>query len=92
MLWRLNQPDRFDLYSAGIILFQLCFPSLRSDSGLIAFNKKLEELDWDLVAWRSSVERQGTNKFSDGFKLLDANAGAGWELATKVRLPPPSSV
>ena len=85
VLWRLNQPDRFDTYSAGIIFFQLCFPPLRNDSGLVAFNKRLEELDWDLAAWRASVERQNNRQFADGFKLLDADEGAGWELATRVR-------
>ena len=39
MLWWLNSPDRFDLWSIGIIFLQMCFPNLRSDNGIIAFNK-----------------------------------------------------
>lgn len=39
ILWQLEQPDRFDLYSVGIIFLQLVFANLRSDNNLIAFNR-----------------------------------------------------
>lgn len=39
VLWRLEQPDRFDMYSIGIILMQMVFSNLRSDNNLIAFNR-----------------------------------------------------
>jgi hypothetical protein len=39
ILWRLNSPDRFDMYSAGITFMQLVFAPLQSDNGLAAFNK-----------------------------------------------------
>lgn len=39
VLWRLNVPDRFDMYSVGVVLLQMAFPPLRSDNALIAFNK-----------------------------------------------------
>lgn len=42
------------MYSVGITLLQLAFPALRTDNGLIAFNKKLRDLNWDLNAWRAS--------------------------------------
>lgn len=29
ILWQLNLPDRFDMFSAGLILLQMCLPSLR---------------------------------------------------------------
>ena len=31
VLWRLERPDRFDSYAAGVSLLQLSFPGLRSD-------------------------------------------------------------
>lgn len=39
ILWQLEQPDRFDMYSVGIIFMQLVFANLRSDNNLIAFNR-----------------------------------------------------
>jgi len=45
---------RFDMYSAGITLLQMAFPALRTDNGLIAFNRKLKEVGWDLNKWKAS--------------------------------------
>jgi hypothetical protein len=42
------------MYSAGITLLQLAFPALRSDNGIIAFNRKLKDCGWDLNKWRAS--------------------------------------
>ncbi len=39
VLWRLNTPDRFDMYSIGILFMQLVFAPLRPDNGLERFNK-----------------------------------------------------
>ena len=39
VLWRLNAPDRFDMYSLGVLFMQLVFPPIRTDSGLSTFNK-----------------------------------------------------
>ena len=41
-VWQLNVPDRFDSYSAGVTLLQMCLPSLRNDNNLIAFRRTLE--------------------------------------------------
>ena len=67
-------------------MMQLAFPPLRSDTNLIAFNKKIEELDWDLNAWRADVQRRSNKSFQEGFDVLDASGGAGWDLLTKVRV------
>ncbi|KIY91357.1 Serine/threonine-protein kinase stt7, chloroplastic [Monoraphidium neglectum] len=53
ILWRMEAPDRFDMYSVGITLLQMAFPALRSDNGVIAFNKRLKECGWDLNKWRN---------------------------------------
>ena len=84
VLWRLNGPDKFDMYSAGITLLQMAFAPLRSDNGLIAFNKSLENFDWNLNAWRRSVEKKGSKEWSEGFQTLDALGGGGWDLAVKL--------
>ena len=39
VLWRLNAPDRFDMYSVGVLFMQLVFAPIRSDGGLSTFNK-----------------------------------------------------
>ena len=36
------------LCSFGILMLQMAFPNLRSDNSLIAFNRRLQELGWDL--------------------------------------------
>lgn len=90
VLWRLNNPDRFDMYSVGVIFMQLAFQPLRADSGLIAFNKRLEALNWDLDKWRAETERKKTAQFAEGFRIMDAEGGAAWELARGVRSLSPS--
>lgn len=52
ILWQLNLPDRFDLWSAGLILLQMCLPSLRTDGALIGMRKALDRNGQD-VAVRS---------------------------------------
>lgn len=84
VLWRLNQPDRFDMYSCGVVMLQLVFASLRTDNALIAFNKRLEELDYDLRAWRASLDRRAAAPYAEGLELLDRDGGAGWELLCKL--------
>ena len=37
--WVQHKPDRFDLYSAGIVMMQLALPSLRTNTGLVSFNR-----------------------------------------------------
>lgn len=34
MLWRRHKPDRFDMYSIGLVLMQLAMPHLRTKSAL----------------------------------------------------------
>ena len=34
MLWNKHKPDRFDMYSIGLIMLQLCIPHLRTKSAL----------------------------------------------------------
>lgn len=48
VLWQMEHPDKFDMYSFGILMLQMAFPNLRSDNSLIAFNRRLQELGWDL--------------------------------------------
>ena len=41
VLWRLNLPDRYDMFSFGLLVLQLCFPTLRTDKGLFDFRNAL---------------------------------------------------
>ncbi|XP_021754724.1 serine/threonine-protein kinase STN7, chloroplastic-like [Chenopodium quinoa] len=84
VLWQLNLPDRFDIYSAGLIFLQMAFPSLRSDSNLIQFNRQLKRCGYDLNAWRASVEPRAAPDLKRGFELLDLDGGIGWELLTSM--------
>lgn len=84
VLWQLNLPDRFDIYSTGLIFLQMAFPALRTDSGLIQFNRQLKRCDYDLVAWRKTVEPRASPDLRKGFELLDLDGGIGWELLTSM--------
>ncbi|XVF03455.1 hypothetical protein REPUB_Repub04eG0262800 [Reevesia pubescens] len=61
------------------VLWQ-AFPSLRTDSALIQFNCQLKRCDYDLVAWRKTVEPRASPDLRKGFELLDLDNGIGWEL------------
>ncbi|KAG2377151.1 Serine/threonine-protein kinase [Vigna angularis] len=80
VLWQLNSPDRFDIYSAGLIFLQMAFPGLRTDNSLIQFNRQLKRCDYDIVAWRKTVEPRCGPELRRGFELLDLDGGIGWEL------------
>ncbi|KAI8539209.1 hypothetical protein RHMOL_Rhmol09G0163500 [Rhododendron molle] len=84
VLWQMNLPDRFDIYSTGLIFLQMAFPSLRSDSNLIQFNRQLKRCEYDLVSWRKTVEPRASSELRRGFELLDLDGGIGWELLTSM--------
>ncbi|XP_039837836.1 serine/threonine-protein kinase STN8, chloroplastic-like isoform X2 [Panicum virgatum] len=78
ILWQLNSPDLFDMYSAGIVLMQMAIPTLRTQSGLKNFNSELRSAGYDLNKWRQSTRRR------PDLRILDQDAGRGWDLATKL--------
>ena len=82
--WARYQPDRFDMYSAGILFMQLCMPQLRTDRGLKAFNDQLAAAKHDLFAWRATANLPKVQT-----AVLDAFDGAGWDLAESLLRPRP---
>lgn len=78
IIWQVNSPDLFDMYSAGIVLLQMAIPSLRSTAGLKNFNTELKGLGYDLNRWR---ERTRTRPDT---RILDLDKGRGWDLATRL--------
>lgn len=83
-LWARYKPDRYDCWSAGVTLLCLALPQMRSDPGVLRFLGELEAADYDLDAWRASTRLVG--RTSD-FAALDADGGAGWELARELLRP-----
>ena len=77
LLWARFMPDRFDMYSAGLIMAQLAVPALRSEGALRGFTRSLRRADYDLEKWR---RRSGRQFSSAQTAVLDADGGAGWEL------------
>lgn len=57
---------------------------MRTDSSLIQFNRQLKRCDYDLVAWRKSVEPRAAPDLRRGLELLDLDGGIGWELLTSM--------
>ena len=84
--WARYQPDRFDMYSAGILFMQLCMPQLRTDRGLKAFNDQLAGAKHDLLAWRGTANLPKVQS-----AVLDAFDGAGWDLAEQLLRPRPAN-
>lgn len=80
VLWTLNLPDRFDMYSVGAIFFQMCFPFVKTDGNLISFNRQLKSLDYDLEAWRKKSMLRGGRQIAPGFEVLDLDEQSGWKL------------
>ena len=82
ILWQLNLPDRFDMYSLGIVVLQMALPNLRKDDDIIKFREQLDKADNDLVAWRNSIPDRVMQKpeVAEGFQILDFNDRAGWRL------------
>lgn len=78
ILWQLNSPDLFDMYSAGIVLLQMAVPSLRSSAGLKNFNYELKLVKYDLKLWREKTRSR------PDLSILDLDSGRGWDLATKL--------
>ncbi|EXB74405.1 Serine/threonine-protein kinase STN8 [Morus notabilis] len=78
ILWQLNSPDLFDMYSAGIVLLQMAIPTLRSAAGLKNFNSELKAFKYDLNKWREFSRRL------PDLTILDLDSGRGWDLATKL--------
>ncbi|KAI8466377.1 MAG: hypothetical protein J3K34DRAFT_524625 [Monoraphidium minutum] len=83
MLWAQHKPDRFDTWSAGIVLMSLVLPTLRTPRGLGLFLKEFEKTKYDLDAWRASCRWAGPRDFA----LLDADGGAGWAVAQALLRP-----
>ena len=79
VLWQLNLPDRFDMYSLGIMYLQLCFKSLRTDAGVRKLRKDLTASNESLSAWRRANEAKIRDP--EAWAILDANDQAGWEFA-----------
>ncbi|KAK9734178.1 hypothetical protein RND81_04G120600 [Saponaria officinalis] len=78
ILWQLNSPDLFDMYSAGIVLMQMAVPSLRSTAGLKNFNTEIKGVGYDLNSWRDRTRTR------PDLRILDLDKGRGWDLATKL--------
>ncbi|KFK24689.1 hypothetical protein AALP_AA8G012000 [Arabis alpina] len=78
ILWQLNSPDLFDMYSAGIVLLQMAVPSLRSSAGLKNFNLEIKSVEYDLKRWRDRTRTR------PDLSILDLDSGRGWDLVTKL--------
>ena len=78
-LWITERPDRFDVYSAGLIFLQLAIPSLRTRRNVQQLQKGLRQYDNDLARFRESSAGSGYN-----WDQLDRDAKAGFDLASKL--------
>ncbi|KAK9125798.1 hypothetical protein Scep_014644 [Stephania cephalantha] len=78
IIWQLNCPDLFDMYSVGIILLQLAIPTMRSSAGLKNFNYEIKTVGYDLKKWREVTRSR------PDFQVLDLDSGRGWDLACKL--------
>lgn len=80
-IWNIYKPDRFDVFSLGIILMQLSSKSLRNPDSLRKFIDEFEECEMDLSIHRNS------KKYQLEHSHLDWDDGAGWECASLLLCP-----
>lgn len=67
-------------FNPFLFLLLQAFPHMRSDNGLIQFNRQLKRCGYDLDAWRQVVLTRPTADISHGFEILDLDNGLGWDL------------
>lgn len=82
MLWSKHKPDRFDVYSAGLIFFQLAVPTMCSERAIKAFCSSYKNHGYDLEKWRA-----GSTLIGRHTEVLDAQDGAGWKLLEEMLKP-----
>lgn len=73
VLWAQHKPDRFDSWSAGIVLLQLALPGLRQQRGINLFKSEYERADYDIYEWKENCRWLSKRDTA----VLDANDGAG---------------
>ena len=60
----------------------------------MAFNRKLQAFDYDVRAWRRSVQKRnsgaGSRDYQEGFDILSLNNGAAWDLLCSLVVFEPS--
>jgi len=77
-LWVSEKPDRFDTYSAGMVLLQMLVPELNQPQYMKQVGAQLKGVQGDIEVWR---ERYGTGL---DFSLADRAQFAGWDLITRL--------
>lgn len=78
ILWQLNSPDLFDMYSVGVIFLQMASPKLRTSSSIRIFKSEIKEVQYDLREWRQIT------RLRPDLGILDCDGGKGWDLATQL--------
>ncbi len=84
-LWEHYQPDKFDIYSSGIVMLQLCIPELRQEESLNQFKLEFERCGYDLVTWRQCSDSVFQGRLCN--TVLEDDEDAGWELMTSLLDP-----
>lgn len=78
ILWQLNSPDLFDMYSVGVIFLQMASPKLRTPSSIRIFKSEIKEAQYDLREWRQIT------RLRPDLSILDCDGAKGWDLATQL--------
>jgi len=64
---------KFDVFSAGLLVVQMCFKPYSTDAGIAQFKQSIKALGYDLKAWRAAAEQRKDNAV--GFEILDKYGG-----------------
>eukprot|EP00976_Prorocentrum_cordatum_P038080 773630-Prorocentrum_minimum.AAC.1 len=70
----LTCPDRFDTFSAGIVMLQLTVPQLRTYAAVRNLKQELKASGWDARQWRKSTYPLARKC---DFSVLDKQKGKG---------------
>eukprot|EP00741_Cyanophora_paradoxa_P013396 tig00020685_g12935.t1 len=81
----MEHPDRFDEYSAGIIMLELAFPNLRGVCEFANASKQIRRSKYSCDQWLKNRLLDGEMEdLEEGLTLLNADDGAGWDLLRRL--------
>mmetsp|Transcript_8218 Transcript_8218/g.30313 ORF Transcript_8218/g.30313 Transcript_8218/m.30313 type:complete len:579 (-) Transcript_8218:237-1973(-) len=81
LVWAGHNPDRYDMFSIGLILMQMTLPMLRNPQDVYRFKMELEDCGYDLDYWRENFV---PGRDQRQFAALDACEGEAWDLARQL--------
>jgi len=80
-----SRPLRFDMYSVGLIMLELAFPSLRGEAEFNDAKRQIRRCGYSCDQWLQRRLLDGElEDMAEGLRLLNQDEGAGWDLLRRM--------